>query len=244
MLEWVVGELDPKAVLGGRNTWSAQNRRILVTAILFGFFFLCRAGEYLRSGKPDYAKILRGADVGFRWEDGEDEVERRVRFSEGREERGRPDRVDVQFRKTKTDQQAFGCVRTHYRIDGQGRRLCVVRALHELRMTMPARFGDGAEANLPLFRWSEGGMVAREHVQLVLEEAARAVGLPPARFRSHSLRIGGASAMLHVTGQFDLVKRFGRWTSDAVHGYLHDSAQQAKGFAALMAADVSAVHYT
>jgi hypothetical protein len=50
--------------------------------------------------------------------------------------------------------------------------------------------------------------------------------------------------MLHATGQFDLVKRFGRWSSDAVHGYLHDSAEQSKGLATLMAKDKPSVHYT
>ena len=50
--------------------------------------------------------------------------------------------------------------------------------------------------------------------------------------------------MLHGTRQFDLVKRFGRWSSDAVHVYLHDSAEQFQGLAKAMACDVSAVHYT
>ena len=50
--------------------------------------------------------------------------------------------------------------------------------------------------------------------------------------------------MLHATGQFDLVKRFGRWSSDAVHGYLHDSAESTLLLAEKMACDKSAVHYT
>eukprot|EP00974_Lingulodinium_polyedra_P090505 8776385-Lingulodinium_polyedra.AAC.1 len=81
-------------------------------------------------------------------------------------------------------------------------------------------------------------------MQKALVAAAEAEGLPPGRFRSHSLRIGGASAMLHATGQFDLVKRFGRWSSDAVHAYLHDSAEQTAGVAAAMARDRPSVHYT
>ena len=50
--------------------------------------------------------------------------------------------------------------------------------------------------------------------------------------------------MLHATGHFDLVKRFGRWSSDAVHGYLHDSAEQSLGLAAAMARDRASIHYT
>ena len=77
----------------------------------------------------------------------------------------------------------------------------------------------------------------------LLQRAAEAVGLPRERFKSHGLRIGGASAMLHATGQFDFVKRFGRWSSDAVHGYLHESAEQSLPLASQMARDRASVHY-
>ena len=122
----------------------------------------------------------------------------------------------------------------------------MVAALAELRRWFPRRFGLGAEAGMPLFRWSNGKLVKREELQKLLERCAEAVGLPAKRFRPHSLRIGGggASAMLHATKRFDLVKRFGRWSSDAVHVYLHDSAEQSLGLATLMARDRSAVHYT
>ena len=152
--------------------------------------------------------------------------------------------MDVQFRKTKADQMAFGCTRTHYQVENGGEELCVVRAVAELRKEFPERFGGGREAPLPAFRWTDGRMVRREDLQKFAEAAANQVGLPKQRFRSHSFRIGGASAMLHATGQFDLVKRFGRWSSDAVHVYLHESAHQWKGIAEKMARDRSAVHYT
>lgn len=120
----------------------------------------------------------------------------------------------------------------------------MVRALFVLRQWCPQRFGSGREAAEPLFRWADGKQVQREKLQAVLQDAAEGVGLPRSRFKSHSLRIGGASAMLHATGQFDLVKRFGRWSSDAVHGYLHDSAEQTLQLASQMARDRSSVHYT
>eukprot|EP00972_Heterocapsa_arctica_P021192 3119561-Heterocapsa_arctica.AAC.1 len=112
---------------------------------------MCRASEYLHG--LDAGKVLRGVDVDVRDEDG---------------------RVDVQFRKTKTDQAAFGCVRTHFRIlEGEGPQgLCVVAALTRLRRRYPQRFGTGAEATLPLFRYDNGEPVRREDVQAVLERAA------------------------------------------------------------------------
>ena len=122
--------------------------------------------------------------------------------------------------------------------------VCVVEALCLLRLWAPRRFDGGAEAGQPLFRWRSGKPVKREDLQEILQRAAAAVGLPRERFKSHSLRIGGALAMLHATGHFDLVKRFGRWSSTAVHGYLHESAEQSVGVSAQMARDRSSVHYT
>ena len=74
--------------------------------------------------------------------------------------------------------------------------------------------------------------------------AAEAKGLPSARFKSHSLRIGGASAIYHATGDTEIVKRYGRWTSSALHRYLWDSDEQHKQLAAKMAESVATVHDT
>jgi len=234
MMDWASGAVlseEAEERIGIDELRDPGNRLVLDAALKTGYFYLCRASEYVRSGIPDYGKIMRGLDVRLKCE------------GESAQASGQPDRLDVQFRKTKADQAAFGCVRTHYRVaDGPGRKLCVVEAIGRMREAFPER--RGPEGPLPLFRWRSGALVRREDLQKVLGRAAEAVGLPPARFRSHSLRIGGASAMLHATNQFDLVKRFGRWSSDAVHGYLHESAEQWRGLAEKMACDRSAVHYT
>ena len=52
--------------------------------MLFGFFFLCRASEYVHSGRPDFEKILRGVGVSLKAADQDN-----------------PERLDVQFRKNK-----------------------------------------------------------------------------------------------------------------------------------------------
>ena len=74
--------------------------------------------------------------------------------------------------------------------------------------------------------------------------AAEAKGLPAARFKSHSLRIGGASAIYHATGDTEVVKRYGRWSSGAFHRYLWESDEQHKQLAAKMAETTATVHYT
>ena len=208
----------------------AFNAVVLNAAVQHMFFYLCRASECGNSGGVDADKVLRGCDVALK-RDGRLCLEGDV-----------ADEVTRQFRKTKADQQAFGSSRTHY-CTGDA-LVCPVRSMEVLRSWAPERFGRGPEAQLPLFRWYSGAVLKREEVQELLQKAATAVGLPPGRFMSHSLRIGGASALYHATNDIELVKRFGRWSSGAVHGYLWESADQYRGVATKMANDTAAMHYT
>ena len=66
--------------------------------------------------------------------------------------------------------------------------------------------------------------------------------LPPDRFRSHSLRIGGATALYHIYHDVDIIKRHGRWTSGAFQGYLWEANETAKGVATRMARDATTLH--
>ena len=203
---------------------------MLNAALQHMFFYLCRASECGNSGGVDHEKIVRGIDVAFKLD------------GTMCEELGKADELTRQFRKTKTDQQAFGASRTHYKSGDP--KLCPVTSMDILRSWAPERFGKGAEAHLPLFRWSSGAVLKREEIQACLQRGAEAVGLPPKRLMSHSLRIGGASALYHATNDIEMVKRFGRWSSGAVHGYLWESADQYKGVATQMANDKAVLHYT
>ena len=79
-------------------------------------------------------------------------------------------------------------------------------------------------------------------MQDVLEQAALACGYDPRRFRSHSLRIGGATALYHVRPDVQLIQRFGRWSSSAFQGYLWEAHETSKGISAAMAADKTVLH--
>ena len=106
--------------------------------------------------------------------------------------------------------------------------------LHKHRL--PLR---GREVHLPLARYADGSFIRRETVQARLAAAAAAFGVDACRMGSHSLRIGGATALYHVTGDLQVVRRFGRWGSDAFHAYLWESHEQMKGVAARMEDDHS-----
>ena len=67
----------------------------------------------------------------------------------------------------------------------------------------------------------QGVGISREGISEALRLAAVALGYPAHLVASHSLRKGGATAMLAVTSDVETVKRFGGWKSDAVHAYLY-----------------------
>lgn len=58
----------------------------------------------------------------------------------------------------------------------------------------------------------------RDVVQAI-KAAAAAVGEDPKNFGSHSLRSGGATALFNAGVDSLVVKKFGRWRSDAVERY-------------------------
>ena len=199
---------------------------MLNAALQTAWFFMLRAKEFCNSNGVDLEMILRGADPKFL----EDESD------------GKVNGVTLQFRKTKVDQEAFGECKTLYTSGIP--EVCVVTALLKFKAVAPQRFGNGCEALKPLFRWSSGQMLMRSQVQNVLQKAATACGLPAGRFMSHSLRIGGASALFQSTGEIELVKRNGRWSSSAVQRYLHDGEIAFRNTAEKMAKVEQKIHYT
>ena len=76
------------------------------------------------------------------------------------------------------------------------------------------------DSGLPVYAW-QGVGVSSEGVSEALRLAAVALGFPAHLVASHSLRKGGATAMLAVTSYVETVKRLGGWKSDAEHAYLY-----------------------
>ena len=213
MMKWIGAQLDPEA---------NPNDAVLWGAVCTGWFFLARAGEYLHSNGWDEKKVARGCD--FR-------VQRSGVPTNSWKE---ADEVLLCFRSSKSDQEGQGATRSHYR---SGEELCVVRALAHIAHHFPQRLGQGADGHRPLFRWEDGAPVTREQVQGVLEKAGVAQGLPAERMRTHSLRIGGATALYHIYHDTEIIKRYGRWSSDAFHSYLWEGSSASQDVAKKMAQD-------
>ena len=91
----------------------------------------------------------------------------------------------------------------------------------ELQKRFPVRFTS--EAHLPPFRHSDGKMLAREEVGGIAKLAAIAVGNDPKETDPHSFRSTGASALMNAKVEYPVVQRFGRWSTDAAHGYIWEA---------------------
>jgi hypothetical protein len=215
MLDWIHSQLDLRR----------PNDVLLWAAINTAWFFLLRAGEYLQhNGRSwDYGKVLTGADIELR--------KGGNHLSAGEV----PDEVVIRIRGSKTDQYNVGQVRNHF-LSGHT-YLCVVKALARVKGLFPLRFGKSEEGLLPMFRWDSGDPIKRDQVVSWLERAALAEGIPPERVASHSLRIGGATALYHACKDLDVVRRYGRWSSSAYNLYLWEAAEGAHGVAESMSQD-------
>ena len=170
MLRWIRTGLRPEASLDSAVLWAA---------LLLGFFFLLHASEYLAPEAGEgAAKEIRGVDV--------------VPRLQGSTVRSFPlaDEVVLTIRGSKTDQLNEGNVKNHFRAAGE---LCVIEALQHVQARAPERWYT--ERHDHLLRWANGKPVRRHEVQAPIMQAAAALGGDPARIGTHSLRIGGASAL-------------------------------------------------
>ncbi|CAK0861117.1 unnamed protein product [Prorocentrum cordatum] len=212
MLEWLRGFLQQEAKL------PEEDAVVIWAAIVTAFFFLLRASEYLlQDGRSwSFERVLHGEDVEPR-KDGK----RVPSFQDA-------DEMVIYIKGSKTDQLNVGTVRNHYRA---GTTLCPIAAMERLQAHHPQRIKGhrGTAAPFPL------------GVQHFLTVAGLAAGLSREEIGSHSLRIGGATAMYHVTEDLSRVRQFGRWQSDAFHGYLWESHEPMKGISGKMARDTSSL---
>ena len=140
----------------------------------------------------------------------------------------RADSLTALFQISKTDQNRIGCTRTVF---ATGDDLCPVeahKALHEVR-------GDSWRPKLPVMGDAEGWVLDREAVAATLKASAMDLGMDGAEFATHSLRIGGATAMaatrLHSD---DEIRRFGRWKSDCWRRYVYAARDAVCNLAAAM----------
>lgn len=69
------------------------------------------------------------------------------------------------------------------------------------------------------------GKLAKATPNHLLKKALKAIGIDPKPYGSHSLRRGGATAAASRLVRMHILKRHGRWASDAVYLYIQESGE-------------------
>ena len=191
--------------------------RALWAAILLGFHALLRGSEYAWKPKQPGAEWtpeegLCRADVTFLPSEG----------PEGPAAMGGgyiPKAMLLRIKSSKVDPFKHGCEFVFHATCGP---LCVVAAVY-------ASFLDGGVVGTcpgnPLFTGSSGHLpLSFQAVTAAIKAAIPCIvhlipGLSAADFTSHSLRSGGATALLAAGYSVEFVKVIGRWRSDAWRTY-------------------------
>ena len=187
-------------------TYERGDASALWATICIAWHFLLRSSEYLLQPGTDGSalRVLHGVDL----------VPRAkgvvvALFSLA-------DELVVYIKGSKTDQFNVGTTRNHHASRGP---LCPVRAMTLYEEEHPARLREAKSFT----RYTSGAPILRDQVQYFLEKATIATGGDPGRIGSHSLRIGGATALYHAVQDLSYVQRFGRWASEAYHVYLWET---------------------
>ncbi|ETL91409.1 hypothetical protein L917_10039 [Phytophthora nicotianae] len=182
--------------------------RLIFGAALLGFFYLLRSGEYLgvKGGRHRYALEVRDVEV-F------DAMNRpAVRFCDA------------------TSAQGLGTSRRLWR--SGHKRICPVLGaaiLLELAAQHHLQPSD------PICSFNRTRIHKAEELSKVLKEAAAANGYDPQQFSCHSLRSGGASALIGGGADSTTIKLHGRWKSNSFQCYTHYSDDVGAPLEAIMA---------
>ena len=183
-------------------------------AIIFAWLFLLRAGEYSdttnRHGEVRFC-VLRLGDLALYRGDGAvcclDDTDSATA-------------VSIALRGSKTDQARTGCVRSLKATGGPIDPVAAVRDLLGLYSTL-----ELASPQTPLFCLDSGRPVSSLEITAELRAAAVALGLEPSRYATHSLRRGGATALVAAGVESEVVRRWGRWLSDTWRRYIFGTVE-------------------
>jgi hypothetical protein len=86
---------------------------------------------------------------------------------------------------------------------------------------------NGLAASSPLFHIEEAAPAQRSWLMGEVDRLLRLIGRDPRTYSSHSFRKGGAVSLQQAQVEDSLIRRAGRWKSDAFHLYLRHSTTDA-----------------
>ncbi|OWZ13025.1 LOW QUALITY PROTEIN: hypothetical protein PHMEG_00013722 [Phytophthora megakarya] len=159
------------------------------------YFFLLRRSENRYIGKTYQPFVLRLSDIQFCGDEGQ-EVNPREAVINKNNQFGREE-----FRF----QYAFG-----HPI------LCPVRAARWIKKAIKS---IGTRPEEPVLKLGKRGGISSRLVERIFKRSVLEGGLDPARFSTHSVRIGGATQLLSAGADHLAIKLLGRWLSSRFEDY-------------------------
>ncbi|RLN95758.1 hypothetical protein BBJ28_00011833 [Nothophytophthora sp. Chile5] len=176
--------------------------QLLWGGILLGYFFLLRRSEYLHIGRRHHGYILRLGDISFLNSDGQCVQPRAAR------------RIGIKLMGAKNNQ--YGREEVRYLDKSGDKVLCPIKAARWIEKGAK-HFGTRSDQPALSTRQSHG--ITAKEVARTIKTAASRVGLDPTRFSTHSIRIGGATALLNSGADRLAIKLLGRWLSNTYEEY-------------------------
>eukprot|EP00644_Phytophthora_capsici_P011653 jgi/Phyca11/123219/e_gw1.50.292.1 len=191
---------------------SKPRQRLLWGSVLLAYFFLLRRSEFLQvDGKYNFYCLKR----------------KNVFFSDTRGHRVDPVRatsVTLGLEGAKNDQFGRGAWRTMHASGHSA--LCPVKALRHI---LSAR----KSLKLEDCRYLCCNLSSRS-VTSAIKATARKAGVRSSNYGTHSIRIGGATALAEGGADGLTIKLLGRWLSNCYEEYPRQAAQASTGLSKLM----------
>ena len=222
MLEYACDRLDK----------TIEKQVALWVAWMLGYYFMLRRSEYTADNNgtfhPDVAVTKR--DLVFM------RGRKPCKWWQG------PTGVAVYIKRSKTDTAGVGCWRYN---DMSGHpTVCVVTAL-VYWFASQDEICEPSQSVCSFAKRCGKLVIGRQNVSggqvsASLKEIGAALNVPSSRLSSHSLRVGGATALAAAGVPKHLIQLLGRWRSEAVMGYIHESLETMKGLARRMTLSVVA----
>lgn len=215
----------------GRCNTNSREGSAMWVCLLLGYLFMLRSNNY---AAPDKSKtynplrLLRRCDITY-YTGGLPKDIVTLTYANAH----LIQRVVIHVRSTKTDQAGMGYSRQHWRTTNED--LCVVKALvhHQLlTQDLPMEWPIAAYDAKPGLGAAKC-VISRTAISDLLKTVSMHLGEDMTNYSSHSLRIGGATAMYEVSGE-KWVKWFGNWKSDTYLEYIRASSSHGRLFAQRM----------
>lgn len=186
-----------------------ERYQAIVTGLLLGFSMLLRVSEYV--ALPNSNHHFRSQDVVFSYIDGSTRASHSVLADDW------PQITKVTFlvRSAKNDIHGHGnkMIFARRSLDSKN-AVCLCKVAFDWAVRAQLLQGDA------FLSYRQQWLVTYSDINHAVKSAATLAGLPQARFSSHSLRYGGASALAAAGMSHHGIQLYGRWHSTAFLQYL------------------------